>query len=235
YQSSFNVDPSTGRELTGLQVVSNTGWMIPYVACMLVMIGMLAHFSIVLVRFLNRRLAAEPALAAVKTGKPRKDNTAEPSQGSIVGWVVPLVVVLVVFGGWLSSKARMPKSPEGQMRLEDFGKLPVVYQGRIKPFDTLARNSLRVISDTEEFEDAEGNKQPAIRWLLDLIARPSVAATHKVVRIHNLEVLDTLGLERRKGFRYAVEEFSDQMEKFDEQSRQARQKEHDKQELSVYE
>ena len=35
----------------------------------------------------------------------------------------------------------------------DFARLPVVYQGRAKPFDTLARNTLRVISNKETVDD----------------------------------------------------------------------------------
>ena len=58
YQSGYNLDRSTGKESTTLAVVTNTGWMIPYVSCMLVAVGMLAHFAITLLRFLNRRAAA---------------------------------------------------------------------------------------------------------------------------------------------------------------------------------
>ena len=52
YQSGFDTNQETGGEITSLQVVSNTGWMIPYVACMLVATGMLAHFWFMLARFL---------------------------------------------------------------------------------------------------------------------------------------------------------------------------------------
>ncbi|MCA9018483.1 MAG: cytochrome c biogenesis protein ResB, partial [Planctomycetaceae bacterium] len=57
YQSGYQ--PADGRpgsrEKTTLSIVSNTGWMIPYVSCMIVGTGMLAHFWVVLVRFLRRR------------------------------------------------------------------------------------------------------------------------------------------------------------------------------------
>ncbi len=53
YQSGYRRDPVTGAGATTLQVVSNFGWMIPYVACMIVAIGMLAHFSQTLIRFLR--------------------------------------------------------------------------------------------------------------------------------------------------------------------------------------
>ncbi len=42
YQSGYYRDPRTGIGQTTLQVVTNTGWMIPYVACMLVSTGMFA-------------------------------------------------------------------------------------------------------------------------------------------------------------------------------------------------
>ena len=101
------------------------------------------------------------------------------------------------------------------MRIHDFGKLPVVYQGRIKPFDTLARNTLRVISNKETVDDftkyEEGKRRqpqiPAVRWLLDVMAGAPESNKHRVFRIDNLDVLETLGLPRRKGFRYALEEF----------------------------
>ena len=37
-----------------------------------------------------------------------------------------------------------------------FGKLPILYEGRVKPVDTLARNALRKISDRDHFVDQEG-------------------------------------------------------------------------------
>ena len=44
YQSGYNI--FRGREITTLQIVRNSGWMIPYVACMIVATGMLAHFGV---------------------------------------------------------------------------------------------------------------------------------------------------------------------------------------------
>ena len=54
YQASFE----PGKNLTILQVVRNEGWMLPYLSCMMVGIGMLAHFGQHLVTFLRKRLAA---------------------------------------------------------------------------------------------------------------------------------------------------------------------------------
>jgi hypothetical protein len=54
YQSSFE----PGKNLTILQVVRNDGWMIPYISCMIVGVGMTVHMTSMLVSFLRRRAAA---------------------------------------------------------------------------------------------------------------------------------------------------------------------------------
>jgi hypothetical protein len=54
YQSSF-LPGDTG---TILQVVDNPGWVMPYVSCIMVSVGMLFHFGLHLLTFLQRRAAA---------------------------------------------------------------------------------------------------------------------------------------------------------------------------------
>lgn len=55
YQASF--DPET-EAVTVLQVVTNDGWMIPYVACMIVAAGLLGQFGARLIGFLHGRRPA---------------------------------------------------------------------------------------------------------------------------------------------------------------------------------
>jgi hypothetical protein len=113
------------------------------------------------------------------------------------------VPALVTLGAalWLVSQAVPPRDPSGGFRLEAFGRLPVVYQGRVKPFDTLARNSLVVVSDRQTWRDAGGRSRPAIEWLLDVMANRPRAADQAVFRIQNQELLAQLGLDRRPGYR----------------------------------
>ncbi len=59
YQASFG----KGDTLSILQVVDNPGWLLPYVSCVLVTIGLLVHFSISLRRGLRRRPVAPGKLA----------------------------------------------------------------------------------------------------------------------------------------------------------------------------
>jgi len=63
YQQIHNADEN--GEMSGLQIVKNTGWMIPYVCCMMVGVGLLAQFGQTLLKFLKKNAAAtgRPAIA----------------------------------------------------------------------------------------------------------------------------------------------------------------------------
>ena len=237
YQSSVN-QGEDGVEQTGLQVVTNTGWMIPYVACMVVGIGMFYQFTLALLRFQARRhrrkvsppavdpppkapTVAELASAENRTNDPPADHASDdtgspdPLQPTDLGspgrfrqprYLFPLVLILVM-AAWIGSRARPARSVDNLPDINAFGRLPVVFEGRVKPFDTLARNSLRVISGLNTYRDDNNTQQPAIRWLLDEVTNSDQAGQHRVFRIESLDVLATLELKRRKGFRYAFREF----------------------------
>lgn len=51
YQASYDQETETA---TVLQVVTNSGWMLPYVACMIVAVGLLGQFGLHLVGFLRK-------------------------------------------------------------------------------------------------------------------------------------------------------------------------------------
>jgi hypothetical protein len=53
YQADFDKKTETQ---TVLQVVRNPGWLLPYISCVLVTLGMMTHFGISLVGFLVRRI-----------------------------------------------------------------------------------------------------------------------------------------------------------------------------------
>lgn len=127
-------------------------------------------------------------------------------------WIAPLLCF-----AWLASKAMPPKDDTDGLRLHAFAELPAVYKGRVKPIDTIARNSLSALSDRQTFRDENGDKRPAIQWFLDVIADSDDADKHRVFYIPNTAVQQTLGLERRKRFRYAYEEIQPQLATLDEQ------------------
>jgi hypothetical protein len=58
YQASFG----KGDTLSVLQVVSNPGWLLPYISCVLITLGLLVHFGITLRRSIKRRHEQQEAL-----------------------------------------------------------------------------------------------------------------------------------------------------------------------------
>jgi len=224
YQSEFHLDTRSGQEGTTLQVVTNTGWMIPYVACVIVAMGMLAHFVITLLRFLNRMDRADDDPRPDSPGSAHARGSRETA--GLAGWLVPTAIV-AFFGLYVARQAMPPRVADAQMQIGEFGKLPLLYEGRVKPFDTLARNSLVILSGKQTYvlhgheDEFWPTKQPAIKWLLDVISGSPAAFKQRVVRIENLEVLETLGLERRSGYRYSIEEFQGQLGEFQKQVKAA--------------
>ncbi|MBI1371274.1 MAG: hypothetical protein GC159_00725 [Phycisphaera sp.] len=145
---------------------------------------------------------------------------------SVTRWIVPLLV-MAAFGAWLASKAATPKPEFGAMHTAEFGRLPVQYGGRVKPLDTLARNSLTIVSDKQTWVDTSGKERPAIDWLLETITSSTESYKAKVFRIQNPQVLNLLGLKERtepaaERFRYAFVEFADKLQLLDQQEQQAR-------------
>ncbi len=114
---------------------------------------------------------------------------------------------VILFAIWFfQSGVKFPKLASTDPQLHAFAHLPVKYEGRKKPMDTLARNLLTVLSDKQTVRNDEGVKTSAARWLLDSIAGRPDAMDYKVFRIENLDVLSSLGLKERKRFRYSYRE-----------------------------
>ncbi len=218
YQSGHDKDKRTGKEITSLSVVTNVGWMMPYVACMLVWWGMLAHFSQMLIRFsaqgiqLVSQRKQQIESDSQSTAVTKLPELPQSSPLATIQKFLPLLIV-VVFAGWFASKARPPKAPEEKPNPQAFAQLPVAYQGRVKPFDSLARNNLMVISNKSELYVTIKNKtkltknkiekRPAINWLLDLMVHQDKADRYEIFRIVNMSVLDSLDLPVKKSHLYS--------------------------------
>ncbi|MDP6445631.1 MAG: cytochrome c biogenesis protein CcsA, partial [Pirellulaceae bacterium] len=231
YQSSFFPDGSG----TVLSVVTNTGWMIPYVSCMIVAVGMFFHFGLTLTRFLRRRTEEEARRAAEAAAKPQrvkgKKRQDEPIAAELVtpalpprspfdfirigdtrSWVISGAIAMVVTFLLLGYNSRYK---DEDMDLKAFGSLPVMYQGRIKPIDTLARNSLKIISNRDYLKiNDDEDRVRAVRWLLDLMSQSNGFEDHHVFRIDNPEIKQALNLPKRKGHRYSVNEIRDRLDEY---------------------
>ena len=145
-------------------------------------------------------------------------------------WITPVLsaMLILIFGGYLAGKARIPKPTEEGFDLYEAGQIPVAYDGRVKPLDTLARNSLRIMSNKQEFVGDDDEKQPAMLWLLDLIARQKESNQLRVFRIDYQPLLDVLKLPKREGHMYSFEEIMKREKEFKDQVQRAANVENEK-------
>jgi ABC-type transport system involved in cytochrome c biogenesis permease subunit len=97
------------------------------------------------------------------------------------------LLVLSVLGRYLR-----PAAQDSGYDLAGFAELPVQVGGRIKPLDSVARNTLLVLAARQKVETLDGQTLSPIEWFLDLTMRPERADNHPVFKI---EFPDDLGLE----------------------------------------
>lgn len=83
--------------------------------------------------------------------------------------------------------------------------LPVQHEGRIKPLDTVARNSLLLLHGSQKIND-QGKKMSAIDWLLDVMMKPKKATNVKLIRVENKDLLKFLGNVVEKTTYYSMVE-----------------------------
>ena len=94
--------------------------------------------------------------------------------------------------------------PDGKVRGFDasgFGGLPILEGGRVKPLDSVARNSLLVIHSRQGFRH-EGRMVGPDEWLLDVLFRPSVADQQAIFVIDDLDVLGLIGAKQTRSRNY---------------------------------
>ncbi len=102
---------------------------------------------------------------------------------------LPLIITLL-FAGWYAGKLRVPADKD--WAFNDFGRIPVVVDGRHMPMDTLARTVLTLLRERQE-----ANYEPwkdwwekpkmvtATEWALEAMVSPEIADTRPVIRIDN--------------------------------------------------
>jgi ABC-type transport system involved in cytochrome c biogenesis permease subunit len=124
---------------------------------------------------------------------------------------LPLLTVGAAVAYLAAVMIPIPDAPEAE-QLQQFGKLPVQMNGRVQPLDSLARNSMMIISGRQSFRDEDGKSQPAIRWLLDVMSSRAIAnrnlAEVSRFRIDSAEIRRLLDLPTRPGFVYDANEFT---------------------------
>ena len=131
-------------------------------------------------------------------------------------WMILAFAVVLIAPSWMP-----PKTAQGDFNFSRFGEIPVLVGGRVKPLDTVARNSLLIIHGKQELRLEDGRRLSAMRWLTDVLFNASVADEYPVFVVQNAEVLGLFGWQQsdRKYFSFA--EFTPFLKQIDEQGAQS--------------
>jgi len=117
--------------------------------------------------------------------------------------------------------------PGGKVRgfdVSGFGTLPILEGGRIKPLDSLARNSLLVIHSRQGFRH-QGRMVGPDEWLLDVLFRPQEADQQAIFVIDDPDVLGLVGGKQTKNRNYfSFADLSAHLEEIQKQASNAQQK-----------
>jgi ABC-type transport system involved in cytochrome c biogenesis permease subunit len=131
----------------------------------------------------------------------------------------PLAVLLLALIAVACSL--FPPRPAGDYDLNAFARLPVLADGRLKPFDTVARTSLLELQHYQDFVAPDGRALTPTEWLLDVLFRADLADHYQHFRIDNLDVISLFGLQPEDGVDNKYFSFTQLAPKLDELQRQA--------------
>jgi len=130
-------------------------------------------------------------------------------------------IILVVVAAWIGASWIPAKRKGDNVDLTNFGKIPVQVGGRVKPLDTVARNSLLIVHGKQELQLENGRTLTAIEWLADVLFNATAADRYPVFLVQNDEVLGLFGWEQSNRKYFSFSEFAPFLEKIEEQGEQA--------------
>ncbi|MBI5385652.1 MAG: cytochrome c biogenesis protein CcsA [Verrucomicrobia bacterium] len=145
----------------------------------------------------------------------------------LIPWLLLAVFALEII-------AILVPKPDKGLRVQDFGRLPVLLNGRVQPLDSVGRNALLQIRGTasvplEEKKSYEFWKHPkklkATEWIMEVMMKPDLADTRPIFLIHHPDLLNELDL-RGKGkeksglFYFTFNELTNCIEKIEKEGQQ---------------
>ncbi|MDB6156065.1 MAG: cytochrome c assembly protein [Chthoniobacteraceae bacterium] len=113
---------------------------------------------------------------------------------------LPLIIA-ALFAVWALSALRVPGAKPNEFAFQEFGRLPLVSNGRCQPLDSLGRNALLQIREkqTANLEPWKGASEhpkiiSATEWLMAMMMNPELADTWPLIRIDNPDLKGLLAL-----------------------------------------
>ena len=131
---------------------------------------------------------------------------------------LPLFVLLL---GALYLAGPLLQKTKSDFDLDGFGRIPVVANGRTKPLDSVARNTLLLLQGRQRVVTPAGDTLAPVQWMLDVFFRPELADTYQHFEIVHPGVLDVLNLAPEDGAgkkRFAYTQLIPKLQEIDRQA-----------------
>ena len=125
-------------------------------------------------------------------------------------------IILAVTVAWMASECTPPKPASTGFDTIAFGKIPVMAGGRLKPLDSVARNSMVIIRGKQTLR-ADNKTIEARDWLADVLFNPQVADKYPVFVINNPDVLGMFGWQQGDRKYFSFTELAPFLDKIEEQ------------------
>ena len=126
-------------------------------------------------------------------------------------------ITAAIFACWFLGGLQAPK-PKNGFDIAAFGRLPVLLDGRIQPFDSVARNSLLSISGRSIVRVTNGPPLSPSEWLIVTMTRPEEASQLKVFRIQHPDLEGVLGSYKIGLEYYSFNELTNQWQSISDQA-----------------
>lgn len=147
--------------------------------------------------------------------------TTKPTS-SLARW---LPAALVLLGLLLALYPLRSTRHSSDFHLSGFAEIPVQYNGRVQPLDSVAMNSLLALSGRRSLTLADGQRLQAIEWLALVAFDLAQADTLPVFRIDNDGVLGLFGWQQADRKRFSFLELQPHFEAIDAEAQAAFAKE----------
>ena len=121
--------------------------------------------------------------------------------------------LILIIAALIVARGLKPTNNASDFDINSFAELPVQVGGRIKPLDSVARNTLLILAGRQKVSTPEGVTLSPIEWFMDLTMRPEVADTYRVFKIEFPDDLGIAGIAEKGQRHYA---FNDLLPHFEE-------------------
>ncbi len=133
---------------------------------------------------------------------------------------IPLLVLLL--GALYLGSTLLPPRESSAFDLAGFGRLPILANGRLKPLDTVARNSLLLFQGRQTVVTPAGVKVSPTEWLLDVYFHSDAADRYRTFEVVHPDLLALLDLKAEDGDGKKRFSYLEVSKKIPELERQAR-------------